>query len=53
LVSPETGARDLAERLARLLDEPDRLDELRESAWRRRQNASWRRVVRELKDMIE
>jgi glycosyltransferase involved in cell wall biosynthesis len=53
LVSPETGASDLAERLARLLDEPDRLDELRESAWRRRRNASWRRVIRELKDVLE
>lgn len=53
LVSPETGASDLAEHLARLLDEPDRLNELRESAWRRRRNASWRRVVGELKDMLE
>jgi glycosyltransferase involved in cell wall biosynthesis len=53
LVFPETGPSDLAEHLARLLDDPDRLDELRESAWRRRQNASWRRVVRELKDVLE
>jgi glycosyltransferase involved in cell wall biosynthesis len=53
LVSPDIGPSDLAERLARLLDEPDRLDELRESAWRRRENASWRRVIRELKDVLE
>jgi glycosyltransferase involved in cell wall biosynthesis len=53
LVSPETGPSDLAEHLARLLDNSDRLDELRESAWRRRQTASWRRVVRELKDVLE
>jgi glycosyltransferase involved in cell wall biosynthesis len=53
LVSPETVPSDLAEHLARLLDNPDRLDELRQSAWRRRQNASWRRVIRELKDVLE
>jgi glycosyltransferase involved in cell wall biosynthesis len=53
LVSPDIGPSDLAERLARLLDEPDRLDELRESAWRRRENASLRRVIRELKDVLE
>lgn len=53
LVSPETGPSDLAEHLARLLDEPERLDELKQSAWHRRQNASWRRVVRELKDVLE
>jgi glycosyltransferase involved in cell wall biosynthesis len=52
LVVPETGPSDLAERLARLLDDPDRLDQLRESAWRRRQNASWRRVIRELKGVL-
>ena len=53
VVSPKIEASDLAEHLARLLDEPDRLDELRENAWRRRKNASWRRVVRELKDVLE
>jgi glycosyltransferase involved in cell wall biosynthesis len=53
LVMPEIRASDLAEHFARLLDEPERLDELRESAWRRRQNASWRRVVRELKDVLD
>lgn len=53
LVLPETGPSHLAEHLARLLDDPERLDELRENAWRRRQNASWRRVVRELKDVLD
>jgi glycosyltransferase involved in cell wall biosynthesis len=53
LVSPEIGVSDLAEHFARLLDEPELLDELREHAWHRRQNASWRRVVRELKDVLE
>jgi glycosyltransferase involved in cell wall biosynthesis len=52
LVSPEIRASDLAEHLARLLDEPERLAELQEGAWRRRQNASWRRVVRELKGVL-
>lgn len=52
LVPPEIRASDLAEHFARLLDEPDRLAELQESAWRRRQNASWRRVVRELKGVL-
>jgi glycosyltransferase involved in cell wall biosynthesis len=52
LVSPEIKASDLAEHFAHLLDEPERLAELQESAWRRRQNASWRRVVRELKTVL-
>jgi glycosyltransferase involved in cell wall biosynthesis len=52
LVSPDIRANDLAERLARLVDAPERLEELRQNAWRRRQNASWRRVVRELKDVL-
>jgi glycosyltransferase involved in cell wall biosynthesis len=52
LVSPDIEASDLAERFARLLDEPEQLAELKESAWRRRQNASWRRVVRELKGVL-
>lgn len=52
LVSPEIRPSDLAERLARLVDEPEQLAELQESAWRRRQNASWRRVVRELKTVL-
>jgi glycosyltransferase involved in cell wall biosynthesis len=53
LVSPEIRASDLAEHFARLLDKPERLAELQESAWRRRQNASWRRVVRELKGVLD
>jgi glycosyltransferase involved in cell wall biosynthesis len=52
LVSPEIRASNLAEHFARLLDEPERLAELQQSAWRRRQNASWRRVVRELKTVL-
>jgi glycosyltransferase involved in cell wall biosynthesis len=52
LVSPEIGASDLAEHLARLLDEPEQLAELQESAWYRRQNASWHRVIRELKGVL-
>jgi hypothetical protein len=32
-----------------MADEPDRLAELQEKAWRRRHNASWRRAVQELK----
>jgi glycosyltransferase involved in cell wall biosynthesis len=53
LVSPEIRASDLAEHFARLLDEPERLAELQESAWHRRRNASWRRVVRELKGVLK
>lgn len=52
LVSPEIRASDLAEHFARLLDEPERLAELQEGARSRRQNASWRRVVRELKSVL-
>jgi glycosyltransferase involved in cell wall biosynthesis len=52
LVSPEIRASELAEHFVRLLDEPERLAELQESAWRRRQNASWRRVIRELKGVL-
>jgi glycosyltransferase involved in cell wall biosynthesis len=52
LVSPEIPASDLAEHFARLLDEPERLAELQQRAWRRRQNASWRRVVRELQGIL-
>jgi glycosyltransferase involved in cell wall biosynthesis len=48
LVMPEIRAADLAQYFARLVDEPHRLAELQESAWLRRKNASWRRVVREL-----
>jgi glycosyltransferase involved in cell wall biosynthesis len=52
LVSPETSADDLAQCLARLIDEPDRIAELKQAAWRRRHNASWRRVVAELKEIL-
>jgi len=52
LVPPEISPVDLAERFARMIDEPDRLAELQESAWCRRHNASWRRVVGELKGLL-
>jgi glycosyltransferase involved in cell wall biosynthesis len=52
LVSPDISAADLAMFLAGLSDDPERLYELRESAWRRRHNASWRRVVGELRDIV-
>lgn len=49
LVSPEISPGNLAQHFARMVDKPDRLAELRESAWHRRHNASWRRAVAELK----
>ena len=52
LVSPEISADDFAQNLARLIDQPDQLAELKQSAWRRRHNASWRRVVQELKGVL-
>jgi glycosyltransferase involved in cell wall biosynthesis len=52
LVSPEVSPHELAQLLARMIDEPDRLRALRETAWRRQHNASWRRVVRELKEVL-
>jgi glycosyltransferase involved in cell wall biosynthesis len=52
LVSPQISADDLAQRLARLIDEPDQVAELKQSAWRRRHNASWRRAVQELKGVL-
>jgi glycosyltransferase involved in cell wall biosynthesis len=52
LVSSEISADDLAQRLARLIDEPDQMAELKQSAWRRRHNASWRRAVQELKGVL-
>ena len=48
LVAPEISPGDLAQCLAHMVDQRDQLAELREKAWARRQNASWRRVVREL-----
>jgi glycosyltransferase involved in cell wall biosynthesis len=53
LVSPEISAEDLAQHIARLIDEPDRMAELKHSAWRRRHNASWRRVVKELTAVLD
>jgi glycosyltransferase involved in cell wall biosynthesis len=53
LVSPEISAEELAQHVARLIDEPDKLVELRQSAWRRRHNASWRRAVRELTAVLD
>jgi glycosyltransferase involved in cell wall biosynthesis len=52
LVSPEISAADLAQCLARLIDEPDQMAELKQSAWQRRHNASWRRAVQELKVVL-
>ena len=52
LVMPEIRAADLAQHFARLVDEPHWLADLQESAWRRRKNASWRRVVRELSTVL-
>jgi glycosyltransferase involved in cell wall biosynthesis len=52
LVMPEISAADLAQHFARLVDEPHWLAELQESAWLRRKNASWRRVVRELDSVL-
>jgi glycosyltransferase involved in cell wall biosynthesis len=52
LVSPEISATELAQHVAGLIDEPDQLAELQEEAWRCRHNASWRRVVQELKDVL-
>jgi glycosyltransferase involved in cell wall biosynthesis len=48
LLPSEISADDLAHHLVRLMDEPDQLAELTQTAWRRRHNASWGRVVREL-----
>jgi glycosyltransferase involved in cell wall biosynthesis len=52
LVSPQISPDDLAQSLARLIDEPDRLAALRQAAWHRRHNASWRRAVGELKGIL-
>jgi len=52
LVSPDISADDLAQHIARLLDEPDQIAALKQSAWRRRFNASWRRAVRDLKEVV-
>jgi glycosyltransferase involved in cell wall biosynthesis len=52
LVPPNVSPGDLAQRLARLIDEPDQIAVLSQSAWRRRHNASWRRAVQELKGVL-
>ena len=52
LVSREISAGDLAQHLARLLDEPYQIAELQQNAWRRRRNASWRRAVQDLKGVL-
>ncbi len=52
LVSREISAGDLAQHLARLLDEPHQIAELQQNAWRRRRNASWRRAVQDLKGVL-
>jgi len=53
LVSLEISATELAQRFAGMMDAPDRLADLRETAWRRRHNASWRRAVPELKRALD
>jgi glycosyltransferase involved in cell wall biosynthesis len=52
LIAAASAASELAERLARLIDDPEQLRELQSAAWHRRRNASWRRVVRELKNVL-
>ena len=52
LVPPGISPGDLAQRLSVIFDEPERLAELQENAWRRRHNASWRRAVQELKEVL-
>jgi glycosyltransferase involved in cell wall biosynthesis len=52
LVSPDISADDLAQHIAHLLDEPDQIAALKQSAWQRRFNASWRRAVRDLKEVL-
>ena len=52
LVSSDISVDDLAQRIARLIDNPDHMAELTQNAWRRRHNASWRRSVQELKKVL-
>ena len=52
VVAPEIQAAELAEQLARIIDQPDSLIEMQEAAWQRRHNASWRRAVQELKSVL-
>jgi glycosyltransferase involved in cell wall biosynthesis len=53
LVSPEISAEELAQHVVCLIDEPDQLAKLQQSAWHRRCNASWRRVVKELTTVLD
>jgi glycosyltransferase involved in cell wall biosynthesis len=52
VVSPGISADELAQRLALTVDDHEQLAALRDRAWRRRHNASWRRVVTELKRVL-
>jgi glycosyltransferase involved in cell wall biosynthesis len=52
LVSPEISADDFAQHLARLIDDPEEMAELKHNAWRRRHNASWRRVIEDLRGVL-
>jgi glycosyltransferase involved in cell wall biosynthesis len=45
LVAPKISPGDLAQCVAHTMDEPDRLAELQEEAWRSKHNASWRLVL--------
>jgi glycosyltransferase involved in cell wall biosynthesis len=53
LVSSASSEEYLASLLSGLIDEPERLQALKETAWQRRYNASWRRVVRELGKVVQ
>ena len=53
LVSSASSEEYLASLLSGLIDEPERLQALKETAWQRRHNASWRRVVRELGKVVQ
>ena len=53
LVPAAISATELAQLFASLIDQPDQLSELKQSAWRRRHNASWRRVVKELSAVLD
>jgi glycosyltransferase involved in cell wall biosynthesis len=53
LVPSEISPSDLAQLFASLIDEPNQICELKQNAWRRRHNASWRRVVKELTAVLD
>jgi glycosyltransferase involved in cell wall biosynthesis len=52
MVPADSSADHIASVLGRLIDEPECLLELKQRAWERRLNASWRRVVTELKRVL-